>query len=61
MFKKLKDELQRNINSSSSPPPTGTIFYSRLERIPKYNEVCHGNFVPSKGHHQRRDRRTIYH
>ena len=48
MFKKLKDELQRNINSSELSATDRYDLYSRLERIPKYNEVCHGNFVPSK-------------
>lgn len=48
MFKKLKDELQRNINSSELCATDRYDLYSRLERIPKYNEVCHGNFVPSK-------------
>lgn len=48
MFKKLKDELQRNINSSELSATDRYDLYSKLERIPKYNEVCHGNFVPSK-------------
>ena len=56
-FKKLKDELQRginaselqrNINSSELSATDRYDLYSRLERIPKYNEVCHGNFIPSK-------------
>lgn len=48
MFKKLKDELQRNINDSELPATDRYDLYSKLERIPRYNEVCHGNFVPSK-------------
>ena len=45
---KRQDELQRNINSSELSATDRYDLYSRLERIPKYNEVCHGNFVPSK-------------
>ena len=48
MFKKLKDELQRNINDSELSATDRYDLYSKLERIPRYNEVCHGNFVPSK-------------
>lgn len=47
-FKKLKDELQRGINDSALCATDRYDLYSRLERIPKYNEVCHGNFIPSK-------------
>ena len=49
MFKKSSRMSFSAISTArSSPPPTGMIFIPGWSGSQKYNEVCHGNFVPSK-------------
>ncbi len=44
---KLKDKMNRKINSCDVDATTRYDLHTRLEDMPKHNKVCHGDFNPS--------------
>lgn len=47
LLSKLKDKLNRKISNSSLDDDIKLSLYSRLESMPMYNNVCHGDLDPS--------------
>lgn len=44
---RLKDKINRNIRLAQLDATTRYDLHTRLENMPKHNNLCHGDFVPS--------------
>lgn len=47
LLNKLKDKMNRKISETDLDATTRYELHTRLEGMPKYNKVCHGDFRPS--------------
>ena len=47
LLTKLKDKMNRKINQADIDATTRYDLHTRLEGIPRHNNVCHGDFNPS--------------
>ena len=47
LLNKQKDSMSRHIESSEFEATVRYDLYTRLEGMPKYNQVCHGDFNPT--------------
>lgn len=47
LLNKLKDKMQRKIQSADIKSSTRYDLHTRLEAMPKHHKVCHGDFHPS--------------